>query len=498
MKGRLPSLVQGLVIVAGFSVAVASLFSFRLEDWPIYVTYVLLSMVLYRPTVEVLPGLLLPMPGLALSIGFLYIGGLPIVVLNNLGSALVLLVRAVLPEGWRRQLPELRGGGTEFVGRAFRRDPGALSDWAGAYLGLGARWAVVFMLSPAAPPVTDPGVMIAAEVAGYAAWTVLSLLPVFSFSSVLRPSVWAAGEVRRDLSLITVLALTPFVFLIAYGYEHHGLLGATAGSVSALGLHLMLKHLNERRVTVEEQNRRLEALNRELEHRERLSAIGKMSSVISHQMLQQLGVIGIYADLIRHADADGEPAAAVAQARANAGAIEDALGGVNRVLTDLLVFSRDLKLNLYEHRLCDVLAEAVEECRPQAAEGGVMIRLECPQEATARLDKLKIKQAVVNVLRNAIEASPRGAEVLVSGALADSTAAIAVTDRGAGVPESSRARIFTPFFTTKERGSGLGLAIAREFAEAHGGTIAVDSNEGYGTTFVLRLPLWGDGSVGES
>jgi len=63
MKARLPSLVQGLVIAAGFSVALASLFSFRLEDWPIYVTYVLLSMVLYRPTVEVLPGLLLPMPG---------------------------------------------------------------------------------------------------------------------------------------------------------------------------------------------------------------------------------------------------------------------------------------------------------------------------------------------------------------------------------------------------------------------------------------------------
>src|SRR2546430_7605403 len=249
----------------------------------------------------------------------------------------------------------------------------------------------------------------------------------------------------------------------------------------------LLKRLTERRVAVEEQNRRLEALNRELEHRERLSAIGKMSSVISHQMLQQLGVIGIYADLIRNAEADGEPAAAVAQARANAGAIEDALGSVNRVLTALLVFSRDLKLNLYEHRLFDVLAEAVEECGPQAAKGGVTIRLEWPQEATARLDKLKIKQAVVNVLRNAIEASPRDAEVLVSAALADSTAAIAVTDRGAGVPESSRARIFTPFFTTKEQGSGLGLAIAREFAEAHGGTIAVGSGEG-GTTFVLRLP----------
>src|SRR5207237_9891027 len=119
-----------------------------------------------------------------------------------------------------------------------------------------------------------------------------------------------------------------------------------------------------------------------------------MSSVISHQTLQQLGVIGIYADLIRHTEPEGDPAAAVAQAKANAAAIEDALGGVNRVLEDLLVFSRDLRLNLYEHRLRDVLAECVEECRAQAAERAVTLRLEGPAEPTVVLDKLKMKQAV--------------------------------------------------------------------------------------------------------
>src|SRR6185295_3693219 len=114
-------------------------------------------------------------------------------------------------------------------------------------------------------------------------------------------------------------------------------------------LHFMLQRLNERRLTVEEQNRRLIVLNRELEHRERLSAIGKMSSVVSHQILQQLGVIGLYADLIRNAD--GDAAIAVPQMRSNAAAIEGALADVNRVLTDLLVFSKDLRLNLYTHAL---------------------------------------------------------------------------------------------------------------------------------------------------
>src|SRR5262249_29118014 len=168
---------------------------------------------------------------------------------------------------------------------------------------------------------------------------------------------------------------TPFVFLIAYGYEAHGLPGAVFWSFAALGLHFVLKRLNERRVGLEEQNRRLEALNRGLEHRERLSAIGKMSSVVSHQMLQQLGVIGIHADLIQHAGNGADPTAAVSQATRSAAAIEEALGGVNRVLRDLLVFSRDLRVNLYEHPLAPVLRECVDECAPQAPARGVGLRL---------------------------------------------------------------------------------------------------------------------------
>src|SRR5439155_1894377 len=283
--------------------------------------------------------------------------------------------------------------------------------------------------------------------------------------------------------------LPPLVFLIVYGYATHGLAAPAVWSLAALGLHVMLKRLTERRTAVEEQNRRLEALNRELEHRERLSAIGKMSSVVSHQMLQQIGLIGIHADLIRHTDGEEDPAAAIAQAKTTAAAIEEALGGVNRVLRDLLVFSRDLRLNLYEHRLADVLAECVEECQAQAGERAVMLRLECPPEPTVVLDKLKMKQAVVNVVRNAIEASPPGSAVLVRGSTRDGWAEVAVTDRRPGIPRSDRDAVFTPFFTTKEQGAGLALAIAREFTEAHGGRIVVESGEGTGTTFVLRLPL---------
>jgi len=335
--------------------------------------------------------------------------------------------------------------------------------------------------------------MALAELGGYVAWGVLSTLPILRFRTVLRA---AAGEVRprtvyQDLGLVMIFALTPFVFLIAQGYETHGLAGAAVWSLSSLALHFMLQRLNERRILVEQQNVRLAALNRELEHRERLSAIGKMSSVVSHQMLQQIGVIGIQADLIRNTPGDADPRAAVAQAQANAAAIEDALGSVNRVLTDLLVFSRDLRLNLYAHRLDELLAGCIAECSPAAATRGVRLRFACAPDVVATVDKLKVKQAVVNLVRNAVEASPAGAEVEVRGTLNDGWAEIAVTDQGAGVPDADREAVFTPFFTTKDHGTGLGLAIASEFTEAHGGRIVLAEANGTGATFVVRLPVAG-------
>jgi len=487
------------MIGAGAAVALWSALQFRLADWPVYVVYVVLSVLLFRFYVEVLPHLVLPVPGLALTIGFLYVGGPPIIALRLAEPVLASCLRVLVPARWRDRLVGGIVGGAGAVASLFWIEEwsdraAAAAEWGQFALGLAVRWWVVSWLVPGGDPTRHPAAIALAELVGYAGWGLLAMFPIYYYRPFrYRASAGLRGALQ-DLELVFVVTLTPLVFLIVYGYATHGLAGAAVWSVAALGLHVMLKRLTERRLAVEEQNRRLEALNRELEHRERLSAIGKMSSVISHQMLQQLGVIGIYADLIRHAEAEGDPAAAVAQAKANAAAIEDALGGVNRVLTDLLVFSRDLRLNLYEHRLHDVLAECLEDCRPQAAARGVALRLECPADATARLDKLKVKQAVVNVLRNAIDASPPGGDVVVRCGLADGAAEIAVTDRGPGIPAADRAAIFTPFFTTKEHGSGLGLAIAREFAEAHGGAITAESRDGGGATFVLRLPREGPAS----
>ncbi len=488
--------LRGVMIAGGVVVLVASILQFRLADWPVYVVFLLLSGVLFLPSVEVLPRLALPIPALAVIIGFLYIAGMPVIVLQMFRPVVPWLLRRLLPAGWKDRIPQLRAEALvarrDLLIDGLQAGAGSttVTEYATFVLGLGVRWWIVAALAPDGLPVTSAPAIAVAELGGYACWGLLSILSVYPDRSLIPLSSEESHRTAMaDIGLIVMLALTPFVFLICYGFQTHGLRGAAAWSFSALGLHFVLKRLSERRLRVEEQNRRLETLNRELEHRERLSAIGKMSSVVSHQILQQLGVIGIHADLIRNADDSADPQTVVAQARSNAVAIEGAVGDVNRVLTDLLVFSRDLRLNLYAHPLARVIEECLDDCRAEAAEHGVHLRSDCPLAIEVTLDKLKMKQALVNVLRNSIEASPQGDEVLVRAAAHDGDVELTVSDHGPGVPQKDREAIFAPFFTTREHGSGLGLAIARVFTEAHGGRIWVEEpRDGSGATFVMRWP----------
>jgi signal transduction histidine kinase len=499
MSSNWRAAVRTLVIIGGCIVSAAGVLAFRAADWPVYLVFLLVSVVLFLPYVEVLPTVALPIPETAATIGFLYIGGLPIIVLRNVAPILTRFLHLVLPERWKQRLPQLRAEAAAAPSEVFtavlRAEPGVsaavAAEWATFALGLGVRWWIVSILVPHTLPASDPGAMVVAEAGGYACWGLLSLLPIYPDRPMVQLSAESGSRAALiDMGLIVILALTPFVFLIAYEFRAHGLPGAAGWSLSTLGLHFMLKRLNERRLMVEEQNRRLESLNRELEHRERLSAIGKMSSVVSHQILQQLGVIGINADLIRNAEARGDAAALLAQARKNATAIEGALGDVNRVLTDLLVFSRDLRLNLYEHPLERVVAESLDECRAEAAQHDVTLRAECLPDVSLMLDKLKMKQAISNVLRNAVEASLPAGEVVLRAVVQNGSVEVAVSDQGPGIPEQDREAVFAPFFTTKERGTGLGLAIARQFTEAHGGHLRAEpGREGRGTTFVFSLPL---------
>ncbi|MBM4267412.1 MAG: HAMP domain-containing histidine kinase [Deltaproteobacteria bacterium] len=492
-------LVRVAIGGAAIAVLLTGFFQMRAADWPIYAIVAALTVVLTAPPVRILPDLSLPVPLMAAMSGFLYIGGLPILVVNfAVDLVMSVLVRVLPPEvvGRVRPLRLLRDFRSSPSGSRFGPMRVVNVEHAVFIVGLAARWWVATAVTGGEPIWTSVVAIAIAEVVGYSVWGGLSFLPVFP-DRPLFPLAGSQEQIRPligDIALTLQIVVTAFIYLIVYSYAETGLLGAGTFAVASLAVLLVLERLNDRRLQLEEQNRTLARLNRELEHRERLSAIGKMASVVSHQILQQLGVIGIYANLVRTASTDGSaPESALARTRLHGAAIEGALEDVNRVLRDLLVFSRDLRVNPYHHEVVSLLEEAAAAARPTAEEHGVRLRVECPGDLGAELDKLKMKQALENVLRNAIDASPAGGEVVVGARRDGDVLEVFVTDEGAGVPLENREAIFTPFFTTKENGSGLGLAIAREFTRAHGGDVdVVPGAGGRGARFRLRLPVGGD------
>jgi signal transduction histidine kinase len=151
-------------------------------------------------------------------------------------------------------------------------------------------------------------------------------------------------------------------------------------------------------------------------------------------------------------------------------------------------FGQDRALNCYEHPVGTLLEECVGACRPRAAARGVRLEVVPGLDRLVVVDKHKIRQAIGNLLDNAIDASPEGGPVEVRWLVAGPALRILVRDYGAGVAAEVRPRLFTPFCTSKPDGIGLGLALARELALAHGGDVEV-RDVAPGAEFVLTLPL---------
>src|SRR5262249_2891374 len=124
--------------------------------------------------------------------------------------------------------------------------------------------------------------------------------------------------------------------------------------------------------------------------------------------------------------------------------------------------------------------------------GDVIVRYEGPGVAPVQADAAQMRQVVWNLMRNAIQASAPGAEVEVGiGATPDGGLDLTVHDQGPGIPEEARARLFDAFFTTRSQGMGIGLAVVKRIVDDHGFAVEVDSGEGKGTTFRVRIPARG-------
>jgi len=222
-------------------------------------------------------------------------------------------------------------------------------------------------------------------------------------------------------------------------------------------------------------------LQEQVELRERLTALGEMSAGIAHELRNPMAVISGYLNLFAK---KAEPAGQEVIKK-----ISDEISGMNRIIGDLLTFARPASLNRVSVNIKDLLSgclETVIEARDPGRRIAVTKNLE---DMKAMLDEVLMRQALTNVIQNAVEAMPENGSLALESGMKQNELVIAIRDTGIGIPADTIKKIFLPFFTTKDKGVGMGLALAHKIVASHGGRIEVESREGQGTTFKVIIPL---------
>ena len=222
----------------------------------------------------------------------------------------------------------------------------------------------------------------------------------------------------------------------------------------------------------------------ELERSQRLAAMGEMAASLAHQLRTPLAAALLYTANLGEAGVSDE-----ARARFSDKA-SGQLRRLERLIQDVLLFARGESIGRDVIALPELLAEAAQTVDPLMRQHGLAFESNDASDGAILVGSRKaLFGAVVNLLENAMQATPAGGKICLSGFRRGDLVSICVRDSGPGITRDMQARIFEPFFTTKGQGTGLGLAIALGVARAHGGTIDIVSEPGSGAEFVITLPV---------
>ena len=241
-----------------------------------------------------------------------------------------------------------------------------------------------------------------------------------------------------------------------------------------------------------------------LRRSESLAAVGSAAAQLAHEIKNPLGSIRLGVEMLRQYTTSAE-------AEKTISLVERGIHHLNKLVVDVTQFSRHRRLELSDTDLHEVINSSIELVMDRVHEKQIPITIAFDaQQIRGNWDDEQLREVFVNLLANAIDASPAKSPVRITteivtsnGAPRNYTAAlrddaprarIVIADQGSGIDQKTQARLFEPFFTTKKRGTGLGLSIVRQIIDLHGGTIEVESEAGKGTTFRVELPLNSPGS----
>ncbi len=227
----------------------------------------------------------------------------------------------------------------------------------------------------------------------------------------------------------------------------------------------------------------------ELELSRRLSAIGRLTGGVGHEVKNPINAIVVHLELMRNKLTTTDGAAPVPAMR-HLDVIQSEIQRLDRVVQTLIDFSRPVEMKLEDEDLRQITTAVLMLASPEFAIQQVQVETQLPQRAVVvKVDADMLRQAILNIVLNGAQAMPAGGTLRVSLVEDSRFAVLTIADTGEGIAQEVLPRIFDLYFTTKKEGSGIGLAMCYRIVQLHAGVIEVESTPGHGTTFQLRIPL---------
>lgn len=314
------------------------------------------------------------------------------------------------------------------------------------------------------------------------------------FVLLAMPVVEAAFRFSISVTTVVIVAsgALNFLWLVRYAQKHGSVLASEyfeAGTISMIYafvgalVWMLVNSLRANQAELARNLLKLEHTKEQLLREEKLAAIGRLSSAISHEIRNPVAMISSsLATAIR-----GKLEPAQRERMFEIASLEAAR--LEKVTNDFLMYARPRPSAQQRSNLAEFLGYVVELSRANAAKHEVTVEMRCPEVLSCDFDSALLQQTLLNLVMNAIDAAPAGATVSVAAHQSGNAVQIDVSDPGAGIDAAVLEHIFEPFFTTKPAGTGLGLAIARNAARAHSGDLTLTRNGPDGVTFTVTLPV---------
>lgn len=226
------------------------------------------------------------------------------------------------------------------------------------------------------------------------------------------------------------------------------------------------------------------AMEAEMRRRERLVSMGALASGVAHEVRNPLNAIAL---IVQRLEREFEPRKAVEDYRKFIRIVRDEIGRVNRIVKQFLSLARPPALQPRDVELEQLLHKTIDVIAPQANLKGLDVERRIAAVGPIHADPEQLEQALLNLLGNAVDATEEG-RISMTAHKVNGDVEVIIQDTGTGISRRDMERIFDLYFTTKQDGTGLGLSLVHRIVTEHGGHIDVDSQEGHGAKFTIRLP----------